>query len=297
MTRRRLLGAAAALLAAPRLRAQPAAPRRVGVLYPGQPPAEPGNPLERFRQGLREQGLAEGRDLVLELRFDGMQPGRIAEQAQELVVAGVDLIVAGTTGAALAAQRATRRVPIVMAVSGDPVTDGLVQSLARPGGNVTGMSIMNPALAQRRLQLMTELLPGLQRVALMVDLQTSRWAAELPEHETAARQLGVQLLPIRVSAAGELPRLALAHRLPSASGSGDAQFARAGGLLNYGASIGASWQASAAFVRRVLEGAAPGELPIQQPTRFEFAINLRTAEALGVSVPPALLLLADTVVR
>jgi putative ABC transport system substrate-binding protein len=189
------------------------------------------------------------------------------------------------------------------------------------------MSIMTPALAQRRLQLMTELLPGLQRVALMVDLQTSRWVAELPEHEAAARQLGVQLLPLKVSVAADLPgafeaatqaraqavvmlqsvlfalqraelaSLALAQRLPSASGSGDAQFARAGGLLNYGASIGASWHASAAFVRRVLEGAAPGELAIQQPTRFEFALNLRTAEALGVAVPATLLLLADTVVR
>lgn len=329
MTRRRAIVAVstAALLGLPRLHAQAAAPRRIGVLYPGSPPGEPGGALDRFRQGLREQGLVEGRDLLLELRFDGLQPARLPEQANELVATGVDLIVAGTTGAALAAQRATRRIPIVMAVSGDPVNDGLVQSLARPGGNITGMSIMSPALAQRRLQLMTELLPGLQRMALLVDLQTSRWAAELPEQEAAARQLGLQLLPLKVSTAAdlagafeaakharaeavvtlqsalfamqraELARLALAQRLPAASGSGDAQFARAGGLLNYGVNIGASWHASAAFVRRILDGAAPAELPIQQPARFEFAINLRTAEALGVAVPPALLLLADTVVR
>jgi putative ABC transport system substrate-binding protein len=327
VTRRRLLGAAAAALALPWARAQSPAPRRIGVLHPGSPPAAPGGALDRFRQGLREQGLVEGRDVVLELRFDGMQSARISEQAADLVAAGVDLIVAGTTGAALAAQRTTRRVPVVMAVSGDPVTDGLVQSLARPGGNVTGMSIMSPALAQRRLQLMTELLPGLQRLALLLDLHSSRWEAELPEQEATARQLGLDLLPLKVHTAADLPgafaaaaqarvqavvllqsvlfaleraeiaRLALAQRLPAASGSGDAQFARAGGLLNYGANIGASWHASAAFVRRILDGAAPAELPIQQPTRFEFAINLRTADALGVAVPQALLLLADTVVR
>jgi len=323
MPQRRALLAALAL--APLAAGAQGAPRRLGVLHPGPPRDGPGSPLDRFRQGLRELGLVEGREIRLEVRYDGMQPDRIPVQVAELLDHGVDLLVAGSTGAALAAQRATRTIPVVMAVSGDPVADGLVASLARPGGNITGMSIMSPELGARRLQLLGELLPRLQQVALLVDTVTSRAAAEAGEYEAAARPLGLRLVPLRVSAPADyaaafqaarradaqamvlvqsvqfaihrsdLAALALAHQMPTLSGSGDGSFTRAGGLMNYGASIAGSWHRAASFVRRILDGARPAEL--QQPTRFELAINLRTAQAIGLAVPQQLILLADEVVR
>ena len=325
--RRWLLGAGYSAVLGPFAsagRAQGAVPR-VGVLYPTPPTIEPGNPLDRFRQGLRDLGLVEGRHLQLELRWDSRASEQVSRQVAELVALKVDVIVAGTTASAQVARRATTSVPIVMAVSADPVFDGLVATLARPGGNVTGMSIMSPEVTPKRLQLLAEVVPGLSRVGLLLDASFVRWKAELQEHEAAARVLGLGLIPAQVEAPEDfapaidaarrrqaqamvlmqsvtfsshrtrLAALALEHRLPSISGSGDGQFARAGGLMNYGASIPTSWYQAAHYVHRILQGARPSELPVRQPERFELAINQRTASALGLVIPQHLLLLADEV--
>lgn len=318
-------GTAVALLTPARARGQARVPR-IGVLCPGPVWTDPGNALDRFRQGLRELGHVEGRTLVLEPRFDEHRPDRSAAQLAELLALPVDLIVAGTTGSALMARRATDRVPIVMAVSADPVADGLVASLARPGGNVTGMSIMSPELTARRVQLLAEMLPGLKRAALLLDPR-ARVRQDRDDHLRAAEALGLQLLPVEAATPADfapafvaarrqgaeamllaqnvvfalqrhaLAALALEHRLPALSGSGDRQFAHAGGLANYGANINTSWHRAASFVHRILNGASPAELPVEQPGRFELAINLRTAAALGITIPPHLVLLADEVIR
>jgi putative ABC transport system substrate-binding protein len=300
---------------------------RLGVLYPGSAPAEPGGALDAFRSALRELGHAEGRSIALEVHFDDHQPARSAEQAALLVRRGVDIIVAGTGPSAVLARRATANIPIVMAVSGDPVGMGLVASLAQPGGNVTGLSIMSPEISGRRLQLLAEAVPRLSRVALLLDESTSRWPDELRETEAAAQALGLQLLPLRVRGPDDyagaietarrgqaqalvlmqspqfvmqrarLAALALAARLPAVSGTGDRQFAQAGGLMTFGASITASWQRAASYVDRILKGARPSELPVEQASRFELVVNTRTAQLLGLTLPSDLLVLASEVVR
>ncbi len=302
---------------------------RVGVLYPGpeQGSADPAGALGQFRAGLLALGLEEGRSIELLVRYEAFQPQRASEFSAELQRAGVALIVAGTGPAAARAQRAAPGLPIVFAVSADPVADGLVASLAQPGGNVTGLSIMNPELTPRRLQLLGELVPRLQRVALLLDTEFPRWRAELQEHEAAAQRLGLKLQPLPVAAPVDfeaafaiarreraeaivlmqcplfneekdrLAALALRERLPSVSGSGDGLYARGGGLMNFGISIPATWRRAADYVERILRGAKPRDLPVQQPTRFEFVINRRTAETLGLTVPQHLLLLADAVLR
>lgn len=301
---------------------------RVGVLFPGPASTEqPGSALERLRLALRALGWRDGDNLDLQLRFDGHDPERIASQTAEFVAMPVDVIITGTTLSARIARRATAKIPIVMAVSADPVADGLVASLAQPGGNVTGLSIMNPELSARRLQLLGEMVPGLRRVGLLLDTSFARWALEQREQEAAGRALGLEMLALQtqgldgVDAAfetarrsgvqgvalmqsvqyamawGRLAEVALAGRMPTVSGSGDRQFARAGGLMSYGVDLGACWARSATYVDRLLRGARPAELPVEQPQRFELALNRRTAQMLGLNIPQPLLLLADEVFR
>ena len=302
--------------------AQPAGKMpRVGVLAPGLPPGEPGRGLDRFRQGLRELGYVEGQTIALEVRWDEHHPERWPDLATALVQLPVDILVAGTTSAALAAQHATSTIPIVIAVSADPVGDGLVASLARPGGNITGLSVMTYELTGKRLELLTEVVPGLTRVALLLDAGDARWHAQLQEHEAAARVLGVQLLPLEVRGPDEfasafqaaiqgyaqalilmqcplftthrarLAELALASRLPTMSG--NVGYAKAGGLMNYGPHLPESWRRAATYVDKILEGATPADLPVEQPRTFELIINLKAARALGITMPPTLLMLAD----
>jgi len=263
--------------------------------------------------------------MALEIRWAVNQPERYPDLAADLVRLPVDLIVAGDTAAALAAKHATRTIPIVMAVSFDPVRDGLVTSLARPGGNITGLSIMVSDLTGKRLELLTEAVPGLSRVALLLDAGPPNWHAQLHDHEAAARGLGVQLLPLEVHGPGafagafqaatqghaqallmvqsplftthraRLAELALASRLPTMSG--EVGYATAGGLMNYGPRIPEIWHRAATYVDKILKGAKPAELPVEQPMKFEFVINLKTAKALGLTIPPTLLFLADEVIR
>jgi putative ABC transport system substrate-binding protein len=306
--------------------AQPAGQMpRVGVLVPGVPPGEPGGWLDRFRQGLRDLGYVEGQTITLEVRGDEHHPERWPDLAADLVRLRVDLIVTGTTAAARAAQHATSTIPIVMAVSSDPVRDGLVASLARPGGNLTGLSIMTPELTGKRLELLTEVVPGLARVALLLEAGFARGPITLHEHVAAARGLGVQLQPLEVRGPEEfagafqaaiqgqaqalilqasplfgthrarLAELALASRLPTMAA--DVGYAQVGGLMDYGANQSESWYRAATYVHKLLKGAKPGDLPVEQPMQFELVINLKTAKALGITIPPLFLFRADKVIQ
>jgi putative ABC transport system substrate-binding protein len=303
---------------------------RIGVLVPGVPPRTPGDVLagaglDRFLQGLRELGYVEDQTIALEVRWDEHHPERWPDLTAALVHLPVDLLVVGTTTAALAAKHATSTIPIVMAVSADPVGDGLVASLARPGGNITGLSNLTPELTGKRLELLTAAVPGLARVALLLDARNPSRHVQRHDSEAAARVLGVELLPLEVQGPdefadafqaalqghaqalvvqvsplfgahrGRLAELALASRLPTMAG--NAGYAKAGGLMNYGASFDEMWHRAATYVDKILKGAWPGELPVEQPMKFELVLNLKTAQALGMTLPPSLLLLADEVIQ
>jgi putative ABC transport system substrate-binding protein len=274
---------------------------------------------------LRDLGYIEGQTITLEIRWAENQPERYPDLVAELVRLPVDIIVAGDAAAALAAKHATSTIPIVMAVSADPVRDGLVASLARPGGNITGLSIMVPEVSGKRLELLREAVPGLSHVALLLDAGLPHWHAELHDYEAAARELGVQLLPLEVRGPDEfvaafqaapqgqaqaltmtqsplfsthrtrLAELALASHLPTMSGEGG--YAQAGGLMNYGPRLSESWYRAATYVDKILKGAKPADLPVEQPTKFELVLNLKAAKALGITMPPSLLLLADEVIQ
>ena len=297
---------------------------RIGVLYPGLPPGEPGRGLDRFRQGLRDLGYIEGQTVALEVRWDEGHPERWPDLTADLVRLRVDLIVAGAAAAVPAAKHATSTIPIVMAGSADPVGDGFVASLARPGGNITGLSIMVPDLTGKRLELLATAVPGLTRVAVLLDAGFSR-RTELHDYEAAARGLGVQLQPLEVRTPEEfagafqaaiqghaqamilqarslfaahrarLAELALASRLPTMAG--DVGYAKAGGLMDYGANQIENWYRAATYVHKILQGTKPADLPVEQPMKFELIINLKTAKALGMTIPPSLLLLADEVIQ
>jgi putative tryptophan/tyrosine transport system substrate-binding protein len=269
--------------------------------------------------------LRRGHSIALEVRWDEHHPERWPDLAAALVQLPVDILVAGTTSAALAAQHTTGTIPIVIAVSADPVGDGLVASLARPGGNITGLSSMTYELTGKRLELLTEVVPGLARVAVLLEAGNPSRHAQWQEHEAAARMLGMQLLPLEVRGPDEfagafqaaiqgqaqalivmqcplftthrarLAELALASRLPTMSG--NVGYAKAGGLMNYGPNLPESWRRAATYVHKILKGAKPADLPVEQPRTFELIINLKAARALGITMPPTLLLLADEAVQ
>ena len=306
--------------------AQPAGQMpRLGVLVPGMPPGEPGGWSDRFRQGLWDLGYVEGQTITLEVRWDAHHPERWPDLAADLVRLHVACIVAGTTAAAQAAKHATRTIPIVMAVSADPVGDGLVASLAQPGGNITGLSSMSPDLNGKRLELLTAAVPGLARVALLLEAGDPRRHSQRHDHEAAARVLGVHLQPLEVQSPDELAgafqaaiqghtqalimmpsplfgahrarlaELALASRLPTMAA--NEGYAKAGGLMEYGVNRADMWRRAATYVHKILKGAKPADLPVEQPTKFELVLNLKTAQALGLTMPPSLLLLADEVIQ
>jgi putative ABC transport system substrate-binding protein len=296
---------------------------RIGILAPGTPPR---SSVEAFRQGLHARGYVEGQTIALEIRWDEGQPERWPALAAELVARHVDVLVAGSGGAAQAAKRATTTIPIVMLVGVDPVEQGLVASLARPGGNITGLSVMSMELTQKRLELLKEAVPNLSRVAMLwgpVSPSRSR-QLERDAFEGAARVLGVQLVQLEVHGADDLARtfqlateervdavitaqhpvfhtyraqiaaLALQHRLPLMSG--EDGVAEAGGLMTYGANIADLWRRTASYVDRILRGTKPADLPVELPIKFELVLNLKTAKALGMTMPPSLLLLAEEVI-
>jgi putative ABC transport system substrate-binding protein len=290
--------------------------------------------LSAFRQGLRELGYVEGQNLVIEYRSADGRAERYLDLASELVRLNVDVIVTRGTPAALAAKRATGTTPIVMASSGDPVAEGIVASLARPGGNVTGFHIMAPAaLGGKRLQLLKEVAPGSSRVGILWNSHDIQSPLIVRETERVARAMGVQLKSLEVPRAwpsrpskaldqafeeamlGQVDLDALIavedylmltgrtmvvgfaamSRLPAIYGL--REFVDAGGLMSYGTDRRDLFRRSATYVHRILSGARPADLPVEEPTKFELAINLKTAKALGLMIPPSLLQRAEYIIQ
>jgi putative ABC transport system substrate-binding protein len=278
-----------------------------------------------FANRLRELGWVEGNNVVFEYRYAENQLDRLPELAADLVRRDVNLIVGIGTLAPLAAKRATATIPIVMAAAGDPLGSGLVASLARPGGNVTGMSLMAPDLGGKRLELLKEVLRQLARVAVLWNAANPYSALVFKETQAAGWTLGieVQSLEVRVpddfDGAFEVARrqrpdalitvedpltvndrqrvadFTAEQQLPSLHGL--REFAAAGGLMSYGASLADLFWRAAGYVDKVLRGAKPADLPVQQPSKFELVINLKTAKALGLEVPPTVLARADEVIE
>ena len=283
---------------------------------------------EAFRQGLRDLGYVEGRNLVIEYRDAGGKPERLAAGAAELVALNVDVIVAPGTLAALAASRATATIPIVVPTIGDPVADGLVKSLARPGRNVTGLSNLTPDLVGKCMQLLKEAVPGAARVAVLTHPGSATAKTDknyAAQAQTAGRSLGfvVQLIdagrPVDLDRAfAEMTRwranalvvmpyatllqertrimaLAAKQRLPAVYAY--RENVMEGGLMSYGPDLSDQFRRSAAYVDRILKGTKPGDLPFEQPTKFELLINLKTAKALGLTIPQSVLLRADEILQ
>lgn len=317
-TRRALLAAMGgiAVFAPAIARAQQRKMPLVGVLVP----ANPDTFRIPFEDGLRKLGYVAGRTIEIDFRSADGAPDRLPRLAAELVQRKVDILVAFQTPAVHAAKDATREIPIVMS-AGEPVTTGIVASLARPGANITGYSSTTAELGQKTIELMRELIPALRRIAVLASATDPFTAPFLDQIGAGAKSLDVALRPIKVRAAGEfaqafaefagwraeavivqpsLPRtlaldLARRHRLPAVSAI--RQFAVEGGLMSYSANFHMIYSGLATYVDKILKGAKPGDLPVQQPTRFEFVLNLKTAQALGLAVPAMLLARADEVIE
>jgi putative ABC transport system substrate-binding protein len=281
--------------------------------------------LEAFRQGLRELGYVEGQNILVEYHYAEGRTDRADELAAEMARRRVNVIVAFATPAAHAAKSATSTIPIVFATS-DPVGTGLVPNLARPGGNLTGVSNMMPDLESKRVELLREIMPGLKRVGFLGSTRDPAAKNFVREAQAAAERVGLRVHPVLVGspdeidgalvgmardkieavivqslfvlssgAAAKLAELALRDRLPAISNY--AHFAERGGLMSYGPRGDFSRRAAAHYVGRILKGAAPADLPVQQPTEFQLVLNLRTAKALGLTIPPTLLARADEVIE
>jgi putative ABC transport system substrate-binding protein len=311
--------------ALPAVARQQGTPYRIGVLDV-VPLASNEADLDVFRRALRELGYVEGRNLVIEYRSADGRAERFPDLARDLVRLDVDVIVTRGTSAALGARHVTETIPIVMASSGDPVFAGLVATLARPGGNVTGLhGMIRPDAAGKRLQLLRELMPGVSRVAVLRDSGDAYSGLMMKEIQKVARTIGVQLHGVdawrpadferafeaaildRVDALiavegiltlADLPRIvqfAAMSRLPAIYGL--REFVEAGGLISYGPDRRDLFRRSAGYVDRILKGAKAADLPVEAPTKFELVVNLKTARALGLVIPPSLLRRVDEVIQ
>jgi putative ABC transport system substrate-binding protein len=316
-----LLGGAAAWPIA--ALAQQAAMPVIGFLGGGGPISQRAW-VDAFAQRLRELGWIEGRTVAIEYRWGEARPERYAEIAAEFVRLKVDVILAGGTEAAIAAKQATSVIPIVFPTAGDPVGSGLVASLARPGGNVTGLSNQASDLPAKRLELLREVFPALRRLAVMVNADYSGGVTEREQIEAVARALGLELFPLPVrrmediasaldSVKGGAEALyttgdplvnthrlriitfALAARLPTMFS--QREYVAEGGLMSYGPNYPDLNRRAADYVDKILRGAKPGDIPVEQPIKFDLAINLITAKALGLEIPPSLLARADEVIE
>jgi putative ABC transport system substrate-binding protein len=318
-------GVAAASVAGPMVARAQTPPRipRVGFIGSAGT-AMAGRMVAALRQGLGELGYVDGQTIALEIRASDGHSERIPELVAELIGLKMDVVVASSSVSTLAAKKATGTIPIVM-VAADPVGLGLVASLARPGGNVTGLSYFNEAIIAKRLQLLTEFVPGLSRVAVLRNPSVVVHATFWQETEVAARKLGVALQPLDIRGPDDFEAafaaatrgnaqglialddaLTIAHRprivslaasshLPAMYGL--REFPNDGGLMSYGASFVDLLRRTATFVDKILKGAKPADLPVEQPTAFELVINRKTTNALGLTVPPLLLVQADEVIE
>jgi putative ABC transport system substrate-binding protein len=298
---------------------------RVGYLG-GSPPSPAQPPLNGFLRGLRELGWVEGQNIVIEYRFAEGRYDRLPELAAELVRLKVDIIVTVATPAAVAAKNATATIPIVGISLGDPVGIGLIASLARPGGNVTGLSYsVDVALVRKQLELLKEIVPKVRRVAILSNPANPFHAFVTRDVKGAARSLGVQLQLLEARGPTEfdgafaamvkervgalvivpdqmfqlhgtrLADLVARSRLPAAYGV--REYVEAGGLISYGASLPDLWRRAATYVDKILKGVKPADLPVEQPTKFELVVNMKTAKALGLTIPQSVLRRADEVIQ
>jgi len=314
------------LLAAPfAAEAQQVATRRIGFLETSSPSPARVELLETLRQRLRELGWVEGQNIAFESRFGEGKPDQIQRLAAELVGLKVDIIVTSGTPATQAAKQATRTIPIVMTQLADPVGTGLVASLGRPGGNVTGLTTQDADLGGKRLELLLQVVPRVSRLALLIDETNPGTVLIAKGTQAAAASLGLRLQSLGVRDPGELDRafaamkearagalmvesssmlftwrerladLALKNRLPTMFA--QRQYAEAGGLMAYSADVSDLFRRAATFVDKILKGAKPADLPVEQPAKWEFVVNLKTAKALGLTIPQSLLLQATQVIE
>jgi putative ABC transport system substrate-binding protein len=317
----------AGILAAPLVgEAQPATGvRRIGFMSLRSGPTD--NPqLDAFRRELREMGYLEGRNVVLEIRYAEGTPEKLPGLAAEMVRLRVDVIVTQSGVAAIAASKATKTIPIVMVSSGDAVRQGLVASLARPGGNVTGLTMISPEISQKRLEVLREMVPTLSRVGVLwcgpgEPVADNEWQ----ETQTAAAALKVQVASLEVRSPQDLASafgtaakqrvqavivldcsrlhpnavritgLSMKNHLPALYPY--SIYSEAGGLMSYGPDLREGARRAATFVDKILKGAKPGDLPVEQPTKFELVLNLKTAKALGLTIPQSLLIRANQVIQ
>jgi putative ABC transport system substrate-binding protein len=299
---------------------------RIGILQTSAQKDEPGR-VAALEQGLAELGYAGGRNIVLVNRNAGQQVGRLPEFATDLVRAGVDVIVTSTNPATLAAKQATATIPIVMAVGVEPVAAGLVASLAKPGANVTGLTFDVDAtqLAAKRLEILKELMPSVSRVAVLWNPGYAPGSLRLKGTEQAGRSLGITIIsvhfsersdaerafteirrakaeavtvlsdPVTVARRLDITEMAARYRVPAIYAL--REWVEDGGLMSYATSLNEQWRRAARYVDKILKGAKPADLPVEQPSKFELVINLKTAKALGLTIPPTLLARADQVIE
>jgi putative ABC transport system substrate-binding protein len=298
---------------------------KIGWLGAG-PTSVPGGASELFLRELGRLGYVDGKNVAIEYRYATNKLDRLPELADELVRLKVDLLVTGGSNAALVAKNATTTIPIVFYnVASDPVTVGLVESLAQPGGNITGMTTISGVLGGKRLELLKETIPKIARVAVLWDAKNSGSAQQWKESQLAARELGMQLYSMKLSSADnfesafqeaakansdaltvtqnplitsrrkQVVDLAAKSRLPAIYHQGD--FVESGGLMSYGSDQRDSYRRAALMVDKILRGAKPADLPVEQPTKFELVINLKAATQIGLKIPPRVLARADKVIR
>jgi len=296
---------------------QPAKVPRIGILSADAVSTRE----EAFRQGLRDLGYVEGQNVAIESRYADGRFEKLPGLATELVRLNVDVIVASPTEAIRAAQGATKTIPIVMAFSGDPVGSGIVAQLGHPGGNITGLTTMAAELTAKRLEFLKAIAPTISRVSFLANQATPKQFVS--EVEAAGRVMGVHISAVMVQDANELDRtfsamakravdglvvdlvlheyrrriadLAIRHRFPAVSG--PREFAAAGGLMAYGPDYRDLFRRAATYVDKILKGVKPADLPVEQPTKFELVINLKTAKALGLTIPHSLLIRADEIIQ
>jgi putative ABC transport system substrate-binding protein len=298
----------------------------IGLLSSTGTPKTPGAQDEAFRRGLRDLGYVEGKNVVIESRYLSTEPNRAPDFIAELVRLKVDVLVVGALPAIRAAKQETKTIPIVMVTVQDPVAIGLIDSLARPGGNITGLTRLTRELSGKRLQLLTEVVPTTLRVGVLWDAKGESATIGFKEYEAAARSLkiAVQSLGLeppnpdlnktfltaakrRVNALvtimtppvlryqKQIVELAIKHQLPSIWER--SEFVEAGGLVSYAASDDDVWRRAAYYADKILKGSKPADLPVEQPTKFEFIINLNTAKQIGLTIPPNVLVRADRVIK